>query len=288
MNGSKPLVSILMTAYNREIYICEAIESVMAQTYQNWELIIVDDGSKDNTISVAQAYAEKDSRISVYVNEKNLGDYPNRNRAASYAKGEFLMYVDSDDTIERDALEYIVKNFQEFSQVKHSTIIYDKNIKHACAISSEEAIRKHFYKNNMLATGPGARVFKKSFYHEMGGYPQEYGPANDMYFNIKTASFSPILALPYVYLNYRRHEGQEINDQYRYLYYGYRYFQDALKMPVIPISLEEKNLLIKKSKRRFVVNLINYFKVEKNISKSITAIRLARFTFRDFIEALIH
>jgi glycosyltransferase involved in cell wall biosynthesis len=277
-----------MTAYNRQKFIAEAIESVLTQTYQNWELIIVDDCSKDNTVNIAESYAQKDERVRVYINETNLGDYPNRNVAASYAKGEYIMYVDSDDTINCDALSYVVNYFLAFPDAQHSTISYDKKVTTPLLMNCELAIRNHFYVNNMLATGPGARVFRRDFYFEMGGYPVKYGPANDMYFNIKTASSSPILALPYVYLNYRRHEGQEINNQYPYLYHGYRYFQDAIKMPIIPISSEEKTLLIKKSKRRFVVNLIKYFKKEKNISKSIAAIRLARFTFRDLIQALIH
>jgi glycosyltransferase involved in cell wall biosynthesis len=74
-----PVVSVLMTAFNRSQYINDAIESVIAQTYQNWELIIVDDNSNDNTASIAHFYAAKDNRISVYVNELNLGDYKNRN-----------------------------------------------------------------------------------------------------------------------------------------------------------------------------------------------------------------
>ena len=92
-----PLVSILMTSYNREKYIHEAIESVLASTYKNFELIIVDDGSTDSTLQIAYAYAKKNERIRVYNNEKNLGDYPNRNKAASYASGEYMMFVDSDE-----------------------------------------------------------------------------------------------------------------------------------------------------------------------------------------------
>ena len=65
------LVSILMTAYNRQQFISEAIESVLASTFQNWELIIVDDASKDNTVSIAKSYADKDQRIKVYINENN-------------------------------------------------------------------------------------------------------------------------------------------------------------------------------------------------------------------------
>lgn len=89
-----PLVSILMTAYNREKYIAEAIESVLASTYTNFELIIVDDCSADRTLEIAKSYEEKDKRIKIYINEKNLGDYPNRNKAASLAKGVYLKYLE--------------------------------------------------------------------------------------------------------------------------------------------------------------------------------------------------
>ncbi|MES2849857.1 MAG: glycosyltransferase family 2 protein, partial [Bacteroidota bacterium] len=89
----KPLVSVLITAYNREKLIVETLESVLECTYKNIEIIIVDDGSKDNTLSVIKEFAEKDSRIRYYQNEKNLGDYPNRNKAASYARGEYIAYL---------------------------------------------------------------------------------------------------------------------------------------------------------------------------------------------------
>src|ERR1700748_2916719 len=96
---ASPLVSVLMTAYNREKYIEEAIESVLASSYTNLELIIVDDCSKDNTVEIARSYEARDPRVKVFINEKNLGDYPNRNRAASLAKGEYIKYVDSDDVM---------------------------------------------------------------------------------------------------------------------------------------------------------------------------------------------
>ena len=98
MNSSQPpLVSVLMTSYNREKYIGLAIESVLNSTYQNWELIICDDCSSDGTVEIAKSFAKKDARIRVYINERNLGDYPNRNRAAQYAVGTYLKYVDADD-----------------------------------------------------------------------------------------------------------------------------------------------------------------------------------------------
>src|SRR5665647_2829415 len=97
--NSEYLVSVLMTAYNREKYNEEAIESVLTSSYNNWELIIVDDCSKDSTVDIAEKYARLDKRVHVYKNERNLGQFGNRNKAASYAKGVYLKYVDSDDII---------------------------------------------------------------------------------------------------------------------------------------------------------------------------------------------
>ena len=67
-----PLVSVLMTAYNREKYISAAIESVLESTYTNFELIIVDDGSTDRTIEIAKTFAVNDARIKVYINKPNV------------------------------------------------------------------------------------------------------------------------------------------------------------------------------------------------------------------------
>ncbi len=92
-----PAVSVLMTAYNRERYVGAAIESVLAQAFPDFELIVVDDASSDGTVEVARTYARIDPRVRVHVNGRNLGDYGNRNHAASLARGRFLKYHDSDD-----------------------------------------------------------------------------------------------------------------------------------------------------------------------------------------------
>src|SRR5580704_2775124 len=111
---SYPLISILMTAYNREKFIAEAIESVLASTFEDFELIIVDDCSIDSTIEIAKTYERNDARIKVYRNENNLGDYPNRNRAASYAKGKYLKYIDADDYIYPWGLQLLIEMMEKF------------------------------------------------------------------------------------------------------------------------------------------------------------------------------
>ena len=100
-----PLISVLLTAYNRERYIAESIESVLAQTNGDFELIVSDDRSSDGTVAIANDYARRDSRIRVSSNERNLGDYPNRNHVASLARGRFLKYHDSDDIMYRHCLQ---------------------------------------------------------------------------------------------------------------------------------------------------------------------------------------
>src|SRR5262249_30288951 len=94
---SAPPVSVVMTAYNREDLIAASIDSVLAQTFADFELVIVDDCSSDGTAEIARAYERTDARVRVVVNEQNLGDYPNRNRAASLVRGSLFKYHDSDD-----------------------------------------------------------------------------------------------------------------------------------------------------------------------------------------------
>lgn len=275
-------VSVLMTAYNREKYISEAIESVLNQTYSLFELIIVDDGSIDNTMLIAHKYKNLDSRISLYQNNVNLGDYPNRNQAASYAKGDLIMFVDSDDSILPDALEYIVNCFNSNSTASHSAIYYGNDITEPLLLNSVEAIRNHYFSNNSLAGGPGSRVFLRSFFNEMNGYSTRYGPANDLYFNIISVISSPILFLPYDYLNYRIHDHQEKNNYFAYLYHGYNYLNELLFNSSFPLGIHEKQKLYIGNKRRFLVNLFKYTLLNKSLKNALIAVRLANFTFKDF------
>ena len=97
------LVSVIMPAYNCEKYIAEAIKSVLNQTYQNWELIIVDDCSNDGTEEVVKSF--NDSRIMFFKNEVNSGADVARNRAISAANGRWLAFLDSDDIWKPEKLE---------------------------------------------------------------------------------------------------------------------------------------------------------------------------------------
>ena len=96
---SKTLVSIITPTYNHEHYISDCIRSAQAQTYSNWEMIIVVDGSSDNTLSIARSFAEKDDRVQVYTQE-NVGIFrlsETYNFALSKSKGTFIAVLEGDD-----------------------------------------------------------------------------------------------------------------------------------------------------------------------------------------------
>src|SRR4051812_45034580 len=103
-----PLVSVLLTVYNRERYLAESIESVLAQSCGDFELIIVDDHSSDGSVAIARRYEQLDSRVRVVVNERNRGQFPNRNRGASLASAPSINFHDSDDVMYPHCLAVMV------------------------------------------------------------------------------------------------------------------------------------------------------------------------------------
>ncbi len=124
------LVSIIMPSYNTGKYIAETIDSVLAQTYSDWELLIVDDCSTDNTDAVVSKYLT-DERIHYIKNDKNSGAAVSRNRALRKAKGKWIAFLDSDDLWENDKLQkqitFMTNNSYHFSYTNYIEI--DENSK---------------------------------------------------------------------------------------------------------------------------------------------------------------
>ncbi len=282
---STPLVSVLMTAYNREKYIAEAIESVLGSSYTNFELIIVDDGSTDNTVAIARSFEAKDKRIKVFINNKNLGDYANRNMASSYARGEYLMYVDSDDKIFDDGIEKCISLMLKYPQSSFGMRIFNK-VCEPFEIESKAVISKHFFDEPLLGTGPGGTVIRRTFFEKIHRYPTKYGPANDMYFNLKAACNTSMVLIPFEFLLYRIHEGQEINNRFSYLYNNYLYLEDALNELPLHLPSDKLRWLHLKNKRRFFINIIYFFFSTFKWSKTIAALKYTQFGLKDMFYAI--
>ena len=106
--SDQPLFSVLIANYNNGKYLMEAIESVRQQTYTNWEIILVDDGSTDNS---ADLYKElqKDERIHIFFNDENKGCGYTKRRCVELAQGELCGFLDADDALTTDALQEMVQ-----------------------------------------------------------------------------------------------------------------------------------------------------------------------------------
>jgi glycosyltransferase involved in cell wall biosynthesis len=275
-----------MTAFNREKYISEAIESVISQTYQHFELIILDDSSSDKTYSIACKYSLQDPRLKVFKNDVNIGQFANRNKIVNFANHDLLVYLDSDDTLSQNALEYIIDCFLKYPNVSFATICYDNEISPLAILGPADIINHHFFKKSILHIGPSGTVIKKELFQKINGFPVIYGPAGDAFYNIKAASNSSVICMSYNYLNYRRHDGQEINNSLAYLHNGYRYFNDVLNIHEIPLLESQKKYLKLKNKRRFFVNSLKYLIKYKDLKKFRSAYSLAGFTGKDIFKAI--
>ena len=133
------MVSVIVPVYNAEKYIRHCLDSICSQTYSDLEIVLVNDGSKDNSLSILQEYAEKDSRIHV-IDQENRGVASARNTGLQNAHGEYILYVDADDWIEADMVERLL------SYTPKEDIVFcgsdsansDSDVKKVAAVETEE------------------------------------------------------------------------------------------------------------------------------------------------------
>jgi hypothetical protein len=211
MSMQPPLVSVLMTAFNRERYISAAIESVLAQTFDDFELVIVDDASRDRTVDVAREYAARDRRVRIVVNERNLGDYGNRNHAASLARGRFLKYHDSDDVMYAHCLATMASPMlaEPRAGFALSTSGYWPGGPCPMLLTPRMSYQREFLGSGMFNGGPACALFRRDVFEALGGFGA-FGAASDYVFWITACARYPVLLVPGNLFWYRQHSGQEI------------------------------------------------------------------------------
>jgi glycosyltransferase involved in cell wall biosynthesis len=169
------LVSIITPNYNSADFIEQTIESVLAQTYQRWEMIIVDDCSTDGSYNIALGCAEKDNRIKVYRMEKNSGAALTRNKAIEYSNGDYLAFLDSDDVwypekIERQ-VKFMIENECDFSFTEYEHIVGDKN----APVVIAKIIKKLTYRKMLFHcfSGCSTVIYKQDLSKKIYGPPLE-------------------------------------------------------------------------------------------------------------------
>ncbi|MEH6535203.1 MAG: glycosyltransferase family A protein [Psychroserpens sp.] len=259
--SNNPLVSVLMTVYNREKYIEQAISSVLKSTYTNFELIIVDDRSSDTSVEIANRLALKDARIKVYLNDKNLGDYPNRNQAAAYAKGKYLKYVDADDMIYPHGLEQLVCFMEQFPNAGYGMCTYpqDELVMFPFKLNPYEAYRKHYFELKIFNRAPLSTIIKRDVFKEVGGFSGKQHLGDFEMWHILSQKFSVVL-MPQGIVWYRVHEDQQMNDNrtdpqvpFKYLLYS----EEAMKLEDCPLENNEKIDILRRLKLKKARDVIS-------------------------------
>lgn len=112
MNKSNPLISIIVGVYNGEKYLRECLDTIINQSYKNIEIILVNDGSPDNSLKILREYESHDDRI-IIIDQKNMGVSISRNNALDICKGEYICIIDQDDCISKDYIEYLYNLINE-------------------------------------------------------------------------------------------------------------------------------------------------------------------------------
>ena len=181
---NSPAISVVMTAYNTEKYIKEAIESILNQTFKNFEFIIVDDGSTDNTRLIIEEYAKKDGRIKVIYNETNLGIVFSSNKAIKIAKGKYIAIMDSDDISKASRLEQqfaFMESNPKVGVCGTNVILINKDgqkIGYKSFPETDEKCKKAFFFCNPFAHN--TVMLRRECFDEFGYYDNDFLNAQDL------------------------------------------------------------------------------------------------------------
>lgn len=173
-----PKISIILPTYNGEKYIKWAIESVISQSFSDWELIVIDDGSNDNTESIVKEYAGKDQRVIYFKNEVNLEIQKSLNKGLKEAKGEYIARIDDDDEwIDKDKLKKQVEfldNNPDYALVGTGAVVVNKEgvemFRYLLPETDQEIRNKLLMKNCFIHSSV---LFRKDVVLKLGGYSED-------------------------------------------------------------------------------------------------------------------
>ena len=254
--SSSPSVSVLVTVYNREAYLKATLRSILNSTYEDFELIVVDDCSKDQSADIARQVAAEDQRIRFVQNEANLGDYGNRMKAASLANAPLLKYVDSDDLIYSHTLQVMVSAMESHpdAAVGLSHSMPEDQEPYPWQLNPQDVYRKHFLDRGCLSCGPTGAIIRKSAFDLVGGFRREWGVLSDTDLWLRLSTDQSVLLLPPGLVWWRRHEDQEFtkgdaNDVY--LEKGFDLAMQSLTSSHCPLAPELQQRALSRVRQHF-------------------------------------
>lgn len=256
-----PAVSILVTVYNRKAYLASCLDSILASSWRDFELVVVDDGSSDGSAAVAAGYSVRDPRIRFHQNAHNLGDYPNRMRAVELARGKYIKYVDSDDLIYRHSLAIMMEAMEANPGaalgLSHSSS--EDGRPYPWLLSPTEAWTREFLGGGCMSCGPSGSIIRKDAFLEIDGF-RDRGVLSDIDLWYRMSAKWPVLILPQNLVFWRRHPDQEFTKKDAALVYlekGFALTMSALSQPEIPLSGAERAAAVRRARQHHARRLLS-------------------------------
>ena len=211
-NNKLPAVSVVMGVYNAEKYVDQAIESVLNQTYADFELLLLNDGSTDNSLAHLEHYAKLDSRCKVYSGE-NQGMVAMANKGVSLAQADIIFRMDNDDVCRPERLEKQVRYLNEHPEcvaVGSKVLLIDPDGLPIMEVGGN-ALHQEIDDANLSGGGSylchPAVAFRKEAILNVGGYRQEFHYAEDLDIFLSLAVVGKLANIPLVLIDYRQHFG---------------------------------------------------------------------------------
>jgi glycosyltransferase involved in cell wall biosynthesis len=224
MDKQLPLVSIVFTSYNHKEYLKQALDSLLYQTYQNIEIIIIDDCSTDGSQEILKQYVQNE-KINLHLKEHNSGSYVNAsNYGATFAKGEYLIFAQCDDYAEPDQIKLlsnVLNEHPEVGVVFSKSLLVDENGKF---LSDDFVIREKKFKdvvaNESIISGNvfrelltvscvipnlSAAMIRREMYDKINGLSNKYYMASDWCFWLELSEITNFLYLSQPLNNFRQH-----------------------------------------------------------------------------------
>lgn len=257
------LVSVIIASYNKERFIEQTINSVLNQSIQNWELLIIDDCSTDKTVEKIQVF-QSDNRILLFRNNENRGANYCRNLGINNAKGEFVIFLDADDLLEANCLEYRVKKISEsdadfcvFSMGTFYNEIGDS--KSQWKPESKHPLKDFF--SHRLPWSVLQPIWKKSFLNQIGGFDENIPRLQDVELNTRAL-----------------------------LHPGVKYFVFPDRLDCYyRIDEARKNFSSVEFLRRWITSAVYYFKKFEDIAKQKVLLESLKGTiYQTYLQLLYH
>jgi len=211
MNYESPKISVVMPVYNAEAYLPEAIESILIQSLTDFEFIIVDDASTDNSYRIIEEFSKKDKRIIIIKNEKNLGIAQTRTKGTKYAKGKYIAVADADDISISTRFEKQYNYLEKHSDcgvVGGYIQLFDSGTEKIIGVrkyfEDDTNLRKRLFLYCPIAQP--VCMIRKDVFNKIGYYDPKYPPAEDLDLWFRIGMKYKFANIQEILLKYRVHK----------------------------------------------------------------------------------